>query len=259
LATHSVRTTDSSSVTRFLGWFSLGLGAAQISAPRLVCRVVGAKGEGSAPTLMRVMGVRELAQGLGILGRPRPTAWVWSRVAGDALDLALLLVTAARNPGRRGRAAFAIANVAAVAVPDVKESLRLSRLQGEPQGAKLIRKGVTIHESRIDVEAAWLGAEQLRRKVGEAGATVTFRNAPGDRGTELVVEYLEDPPVGDLGRAALKLSGKDVPTQLSDDLRRFKQEVETGEVIRSDSTPEGHLLASHMKQRPAQPLEEAVR
>jgi hypothetical protein len=44
-----------------------------------------------------------------------------------------------------------------------------------------------------------------------------------------------------------------------DDLRRFKQIVETGEIVRSDSTPQGHLLANHIKQRPAQPLKEAIR
>jgi uncharacterized membrane protein len=56
-----------------------------------------------------------------------------------------------------------------------------------------------------------------------------------------------------------KLSGKDLATQLADDLRRFKQLLETGEIVRSDATPAGHLLADHLKQRPAQPLEEAIR
>jgi hypothetical protein len=57
--------------------------------------------------------------------------WLWSRVAGDGLDLALLGVTAAKK-SNRGRTAFAIANVAAVTVPDLLESLRLGRKQGEP-------------------------------------------------------------------------------------------------------------------------------
>ncbi|MFL5932940.1 MAG: cyclase, partial [Gaiellaceae bacterium] len=72
-------------------------------------------------------------------------------------------------------------------------------------------------------------------------------------------ELVYAPPAGELGSLATKLSGNDLPTQLADALRRLKQIVETGEVVRSDSTPEGHLLASHLKQRPAQPLEGARR
>jgi len=160
---------------------------------------------------------------------------------------------------RRWRTAFAIANVAAVAVPDVFESRFLAAKQGEPRKAMLIRKGVTINRSREEVEAAWSGADELRRKVDEAGAFASFEDAPGDRGTELVVELMYAPPAGDLGKAVQKVAGRDLPTQLSDDLRRFKQQVETGEVVRSDGTPDGHLLSNHLKQRPAQPLEEVAR
>ena len=258
MAVHMVRARDKDSLAQFLAWFSLGLGTAQLIAPRAMCRVVGARDDGLAPTLMRIMGLRELTQGVGILTRPRPTVWLWSRVAGDALDLSLLGLAAAGNEGRRGRTAFGIANVLAVAVPDVLESLHLSRKQGEPRSAKLVRKAVTINRSRDDVEQAWVRAAELRRKVEDAGAVVRFDDAPGGRGTELAVELASDPPAGDLGAAVQKLSGRDLGTELADDLRRLKQQVETGEVVRSDSTPAGHLLADHVKQRPAQP-QEAVR
>jgi hypothetical protein len=253
----TVRVRDKDSLAQFLGWFSLALGTAQLAAPRAMCRLVGANAKGSSPKLMRLMGMREIAQGTGILTRPRPTAWLWSRVAGDAVDLALLTVTAAKN--RRARTAFAIANVVAVTVPDVYESRFLSRKQGPVRSAKTIRKTVTIYRSREDVEEAWRSADELRRKLEDAGATVTFRDAPGDRGTELVVEFQHDPPAGDLGAAAQKLTGNDLATQLADDLRRFKQQVETGEIARSDATPDGHLLADHLRQRAARPVEEAVR
>jgi uncharacterized membrane protein len=206
---------------------------------------------------MRLMGVRELTQGTGILVRPRPTAWLWSRVAGDALDLALLGLVGVKN--RRARTAFAIANVVAVTVPDVYESRFLSRKQGPVRSAKLIRKGVTIDRPREEVERAWIDADELRRKVEDAGATVRFAEAPGGRGTELIVELEQDPPAGDLGAAAQKLTGSDLATQLSDDLRRLKQQIETGAVVRSEGSPDGHLLADHLRQRAAQPLEEAVR
>jgi hypothetical protein len=258
MGTVSIRRRDKDSLAQFLGWFSLGLGSAQLVAPRLMCRLVGASGEGFSRTLMRAMGVRELTQGVGILTRPRPTAWLWSRVAGDGLDLSLLALTALKTQ-HRGRAAFGIANVVAVTVPDVFESLHLSRKQGEPQPGMRIRKAVTIRRSREDVERAWAGASDLREKVLEAGAEVSFTDAPGERGIELAVEFLHDSPAGDLGAAVQKLTRNDLATELADDLRRFKPIVETGEIVRSDSTPQGHLLANHLKQRPAQPLKEAIR
>jgi uncharacterized membrane protein len=98
-------------------------------------------------------------------------------------------------------------------------------------------------------------ARELREKVDAQGAQVSFLEAPGGRGTELAVEFVHDPPAGDFGVAFEKITGRDLATQLADDLRRFKALVETGEILRSDSTPDGHLLADHLRQRAAQPLE----
>ena len=243
----------------FLGWFSVGLGVSQIVMPRVVSKICGIDDSDGNTVLMRALGMRELTSGVGILTQKHPTNWVWSRVAGDALDLSLLVLTALRNPDRRARTAFAAANVLAVAAPDVSESVRLSRRTGDAKRGKLVRKAVTLAATRVDVEAAWLGAEQIRRKIERAGANVSFRDAPGERGTELLVEWIDAPPGDDLGRVAKKVAGRDLATQLSDDLRRFKQRVETGDVTRSDATPMGHRLGAHAKQRPAQPLEEAKR
>lgn len=256
MAVH-VRVRDKDPVARFLGWFSIGLGTAQLTAPRALCTLVGAETRGAAPKVMRLLGARELAHGTGILARPRPTAWLWSRVAGDALDLALLGVTAAKYG--RARTLFAIANVVAVAIPDIQEARFLSRRKGPTRSAMQVRKAVTINRVSDDVEQAWAAATELRRKVEQNGASVSFARAPGGRGTEVIVEFEWNPPAGDFGAAALKLTGRDLATQLSDDLRRFKQEVETGEVVRSDGTPDGHLLADHLRQRAARPVEEAVR
>src|SRR5437868_13227436 len=70
-----------------LGWFSVGLGMAEIAIPRRLARMIGVR---NRPVLMRVLGARELVSGIGILAQTRPTPWLWARVAGDALDLALL-------------------------------------------------------------------------------------------------------------------------------------------------------------------------
>jgi hypothetical protein len=252
-----VRVRDKDRLAQFLGWFSIGLGTAQVAAPRTLCRLVGASADGLAPRLMRLMGIRELTQGTGILTRPRPTTWLWSRVAGDAVDLSLLGLIGVKN--RRARTAVAIGNVITVTIPDIYESRFLSRKQGPARSGMLIRKSVTLARPQDEVEQAWRAAADLRRKVEERGGSTRFAPAPGDRGTELIVEFEHDPRAGDLGAAAQKLLGKDLATQLSDDLRRLKQQIETGQVVRSEGTPDGHLLAEHLRQRAARPSEEALR
>jgi hypothetical protein len=242
MATHHIRSQDRDGLARFLGWFSIGLGTAQLLAPRALCRVIGAEDEGLPPLLMRLMGLRELAQGSGILVRPRPTVWVWSRVGGDALDLGLLALTARRG---NKRTFAAIANVVPIAVADVFEARHLMQKEGPPRSGRLIRKAVTINKPRAEVESAW-DIDDYRP---------TYRDAPGGRGTEVAVEFTYDPPAGDFGVLAGKVTGSDPATQLADALRRWKARVETGEVVRSDATPDGHLLADHLKQRAAQPLE----
>ena len=57
--------------------------------------------------------------GAGIAAGRSPRPWLWVRVAGDALDLALLGVALARHPARRGRALTATAAVAAITATDI--------------------------------------------------------------------------------------------------------------------------------------------
>lgn len=106
---------------RALGWLSLALGAAQLAAPRMLASGVGLrKASGGTTRLMRILGARELLSGLGILRRRHPRGWLWARVAGDMMDLALLgsaLKTVKRR--HRGRLPAALLVVAGVAVIDV--------------------------------------------------------------------------------------------------------------------------------------------
>jgi hypothetical protein len=64
------------------------------------------------------------------------------------------------------------------------------------------------------------------------------------------------PRAGKLGEVVAKVAGSVPLAKVKDDLRRFRQHVETGEIVRSDGTPEGELAERKLKQRPAQPLEE---
>jgi uncharacterized membrane protein len=66
-----------------------------------------------------------------------------------------------------------------------------------------------------------------------------FKDAPADRGTEVWIELSYDAPGGAAGAAIAKWFGEEPSQQLSDDLRRFKQVMETGEVVLSEGSLEG--------------------
>jgi hypothetical protein len=98
-----------------LGWFSIALGALELSAPRTLSRSLGMGLVGE--NILRVYGGREIANGLAILATPDTHArakWVWARVAGDVLDLATL--AAGLYPGNRQRENVVAAMVAVGAV-----------------------------------------------------------------------------------------------------------------------------------------------
>ncbi|WP_345630820.1 SRPBCC family protein [Rugosimonospora acidiphila] len=82
---------------------------------------------------------------------------------------------------------------------------------------------------------------------------VSFAPAPGGRGTEVRVELDFSPPAGRLGAAVAKLFGEHPYQQARDDLRRFKQVIETGEVTRSDASPDGLNARRQLAQRPGRP------
>jgi uncharacterized membrane protein len=115
---------------------------------------------------------------------------------------------------------------------------------------------ITVHKPREDVQRLWTSSEYQAR-YAEAAEAVVFKDAPGDRGTEIYVDLGDSGPVGKLGAAARSLVGGASRPKVKDDLRRFKQQVETGEIPRSDGSPEGERAERKLKQRPAQPLEQS--
>jgi uncharacterized membrane protein len=102
-----------------------------------------------------------------------------------------------------------------------------------------------------EVRIAWQSVEGA--DVGNAGE-IRFAPAPGGRGTEVHVTLSYDLPAGPLGKALAKYFGEEPHQQLDDELRRFKQVIETGEVVRSDGAPWGRRARKEFPQRPAQPL-----
>ena len=63
---------------------------------------------------------------------------------------------------------------------------------------------------------------------------VAFRDAPGDRGTEVELVIAYKPPLGRAGQAIAKLLQREPGIQARRDLRRFKMLMETGEIANSD-------------------------
>jgi uncharacterized membrane protein len=99
-----------------------------------------------------------------------------------------------------------------------------------------------------DREAEWLAWRSLPGSEIENTGSVRFAPAPGARGTEVRVQLEYAPPAGRLGRGIAYLFGEEPEQQIREDLRRFKQLIETGEVPLSDGMG---LL------RPARPAERA--
>jgi uncharacterized membrane protein len=73
----------------------------------------------------------------------------------------------------------------------------------------------------------------------DTAGSVHFRTAPGSRGTEVRVTLKFDPPGGKLGAGLARLFGESPEGQIMDDLRHFKQLMETGETPTTEGQPMG--------------------
>ena len=111
-------------LARGLGWFSIGLGVAELVVPGQLARFLGME---ERTELIRAYGAREIMTGIGILSQEDPTPWIWGRVAGDAVDLATLGPgLRAANPSQRN-VIVAVAAVAGVTMLDAVCAQGLSR------------------------------------------------------------------------------------------------------------------------------------
>jgi hypothetical protein len=108
-----------------LGWLSIGLGLVEVVAPHRLEQLLRINNQ---RVLLRTLGVRELVTGGGILLQHTPTAWIWARVAGDVLDLALLLAARGSDPVQRSRIAGTAGVVVAIGMVDLVCAQQLSKL-----------------------------------------------------------------------------------------------------------------------------------
>ena len=129
--TRALTTVSSSSTPRTmataLGWFSIALGAAELLAPKALAHWLGMRH--GAP-ILKAYGAREVAAGLGILALGNKSPGVWSRLGGDALDIATLVSIAIENPVKKRNIAIAFAAVVGATAADIACA---ALLRGQPR------------------------------------------------------------------------------------------------------------------------------
>lgn len=283
--------TGADGMANFLGWFSVGLGLAQVVAPGAMNRLIGVSEENRNDDFMRAVGLRELGSGVAILGNARPEQAVWSRVAGDMMDLAVLGRIMSNRENDRSRTVGAALAVLGVTALDYYCARQLSRIDERAVAVAhepgiFTRRAITVNRPVAEVYAFWRDFERLPtfmmhlesvQEIGDgrsiwvakapAGRMVTweaeivderadeliawrstenadvfnegsvrFAPAPGGRGTEVRVDLRYEPPGGVLGSKLAMFWREEPGQQVQDDLRRFKQMIELGEITVSDAT-----------------------
>ena len=290
----AVKALNQEQLARGLGWFSIGLGLAEVAMPRAIAKLVGVQSDHRM--LIRALGVREIASGIGILTQRKPAESVWSRVGGDAIDLLCLGAAFTSSTAKSGRVAAATAAVVGVTVLDVLCAQQLSR-NGQLSGGVHHKKSITIHCPPEELYRYWRDFQNLPRfmkhlesvqVIGEGrshwiakapggmtvewdaeiaedrpneliewrtlegsdvnhSGSVRFKHAPGGRGTVMKVEMHYSAPGGSLGTAIATLFGQEPGQQIQDDMRRFKQLMETGEVVTTEGQPAGRASSTSWK------------
>lgn len=293
-------------LVKALAGASFGLGLAELVAPQKVAGIAGVDDTRRSQRIIRALGARECGHGAALLAGPDKL--VWTRVAGDVLDVAALLAgVAARGRGRRRRGTIAALALGGIGAVDLYAALAATRGGGarHANGGShcMLRAAVTVRRPPGDVYRFWRDLENLpsfmyhlksvtagadgrshwvaSAPAGRAvewdaqitedqpdtriawqslpgaaiqnGGSVEFAPAAGGDGTEVRVHIGYHMPGGALGKVAATLLGESPEQQVNDDLRRFKQILETGQVLRSDGSPEGTAAARQLHQQPAQP------
>ena len=274
-----------------LGWFSLAAGAAGLLMPGRVARAAGLLNNLGTLRAMRAIGLRELASGAGILMRPQRPGWLWMRVAGDALDLALLglsgrraaaasAAAGARYAGSRQRLLFASAALAGVTVLDMLAAYERGRLQrqgrrygqasgSEVAGAIRIRKSITINRSPEACYRFWRDFENFPRFMKHVDEVRTMDathsrwtvRAPLGRHVTWTAELASDVPSQQLGWRTLP--GAEVDH--AGVVRFVPASGERGTVVEVDLSyraplgKAGSLIAKLFGEEPSQQVDEDLR
>jgi uncharacterized membrane protein len=195
---------DDRQLGQILGLFSIGLGLAELLAPRAVGRAIGV---GDHPAIMRMVGVRGIVTGLGLLSERAPGTWAWARVAGDAMDLALLGAATSSPDADPRRIAAATAGVLGVSALDVYSGQRLTATQSADAPAISVTQTITIHVTPAQLYGFWKNVENLPlfmehlESVSKVNGRVSHwvAKAPAGACVEWDAEIVDDQPQRRLG------------------------------------------------------------
>ena len=276
---------------RFLGWFSIGLGAVEILFPRRLARIIGAP---ERPFATRLMGFREVAVGVGILGTPRPSAWLKARVAGDAMDLAALKSAFGQEESSNTRLACTTAAVAAITALDLVSARQLAKT--EPASGRIrIETSRAVNKSPRECYDFWRQVENLPRfmnhvesvrvtgektshwklkpismkslewntrltndvpgemiewqSIGDSdvqsSGSVRFEPRLSGQGTNVRFSMEYAPPLTDAESITGRLLKSITETKLREDVRRFKNLIECGEIPTTEGQTSGREAFGH--------------
>lgn len=118
-------------LARALGWFSVGLGVAELVAPGRIARSLGLEDKEG---LIRAYGARELASAVPTLSVDKPIG-LETRIGGDALDLGTLATALHRDNPKRHNAAVATALVAGITLLDIVAYAGVRAAHRRPPGS----------------------------------------------------------------------------------------------------------------------------
>jgi len=192
-----------------LGWFSIGLGVSELAATRTIARLAGLP-DSSLP-VVRALGAREIGHGISILVSPDRSLPVWSRVAGDGIDLAVLFSALSSDEADHGRVSGSILAIAGIAALDVFCASRLggngdsgneqdvSRNRWMQRGLR-VEQVTTINKSIEEVYQFWRNFENFPRFMRHlesverlSGQTSRWRaKAPAGTSVQWEAEMLEE-------------------------------------------------------------------
>jgi hypothetical protein len=151
-------------MARGLGWFSIGLGLAELIAPGRIGNRLGLYGD---PRRVQAFGLRELLSGAAILGsRGRAPYGLWARVAGDVMDMGLLQTAQPVGQSRRTSLNVAKAVVLGAAALDLVAARNLTRQTRTRR--KRLGKRLALRTAGVRAPAS-RAAASLRAASGKLG------------------------------------------------------------------------------------------
>ena len=204
--TNNMRDGNLERIATGLGWFSIGLGAAEMFSPGILSRIIGVRNKTANRALLRFYGARELAAGIGILTQRKPAGWLWARVAGDMVDLSTLGLAFASSRTSKPKLIASTAAVAGVTALDVYCGQQMNRKTGwggtTREGNVRASRSVIIDRSPEEVYRFWRDLSNVPKfmtrlesveSTGERTSRWTAKG-PGGRSIHWESEIVDDQP-----------------------------------------------------------------